>query len=222
MTQNAPTLETDEREITKLVPADDASSGRFETARYSDDGDPDGVATEAATATVSGRVLAAIPATVVKMSGSFEQFTWRLLEDAGTGRVDEHDWYAQETVMEVFATLQATVGDQVVERVGRFLPELLDWPEDVTTLVGAFEAVDDWYRTVNRDDATIAFTRTGPAGGELRLATPYPSSFEVGLARGLVQRFGDAESHVRTAATTNADGETVYEFVILSETERTA
>lgn len=222
MTQKAPTLETDEREIQKLVPADDSSSGRFETARYSDDAEPGGVAAEATAATVSGRVLAAIPAAVVEMSGSFEQFTWRLLEDAGTGTVNERDWYAQETVLEVFETLRATVGDQVVERVGRFLPELLDWPADVTTLIGAFEAVDDFYQTVHRDNATVTFTQTGPASGELRLATPYPSGFEVGLARGLIQRFADGESHVRTSATTNADGETVYEFVILSETERTA
>jgi len=215
MTPKATKLETEGQEIQKLVPADDTSSGRFETARYSDDGEPHDTR-EAAGATVSGRVLAAIPAAVAEMSGSFERFTWQILAEAGTGTVSERDWYAQETLLRVLANLQDTVGEQVVERVGRFLPELLDWPGDVTTLTDGLDALEEWYRTVHRDDATIAFTPTGPDGGALRLATPYPSGFEEGLVRGLVLRFATEGTHVRTTATTD-DGVTVYEFSMVTD-----
>ncbi len=216
MTPKTTKLDIDGPEIQKLVPAGDASADRFATARYSgrtEPADTPDVESGAEGATVSGRVLAAIPAAVNEMSGSFERFTWRILEEAGTGPVSEQDWYAQETVLAVLAALRDTAGEQVVERVGRFLPELLDWPRDVTTVTEAFEAVGDWYRTVHRGDATVTFTPTGTAGGELRLATPYPPEFEAGLVRGLVHRFATDGTQVRTAAT-EGDGETVYEVTI--------
>ena len=207
---NATRLETDGQRIQKLVPAGDTSSGRFEVSEHSD---AVGTRTAASEDTVSGRVLAAIPTAVAEMSGSFERFTWQILEEAGAGPVNEHDWYAQETVLAVFAHLEATAGEQVVERVGRFLPELVDWPADATGVTEALETMDDWYRAVHRDDATITFTPTGSSGGELRLATPYPSDFEAGLVRGVVFRFAADGTQVRTTATRD-DGVTVYEMSI--------
>jgi len=206
MTLQNSKLEIDGREIQKLVPADESSSDRFETAQYSDDG------TVPTGATVSGRVLASIPAAVTRMSGSFETYTWQLLDDADAGPISEDDWYAQETAVDVLARLEETVGPQVVERVGRFLPELLDWPRDVTTFTEALEAVGDWYRTVHRDDAAVVAASTGSENGELRLATPYPTAFENGLVRGLVLQFATSGTSVWTTSTTDSDGATVYRF----------
>jgi len=38
-----------------------------------------------------------------------------------------------------------TPGSATVERVGRFLPALLDWQTGVTTTEDAFLVLDDWY-----------------------------------------------------------------------------
>ena len=212
MTPKPTELRMDGRGIKKLVPTDESSPDRFEAVRYSAEVVP---ASNANGATVSGRLLAAMPAAVMKTSGSFEEYTWEILAEAGARPIDEHDWYAQETALAVLAHLQDVVGEQVVERVGRFLPELLEWPRDVTTFTEALEAVDDWYRAVHRDDdATVTFTTTGPSTGELRLATPYPTGFENGLVRGLVLQFSTDGTYVWTTSARDTDGETVYRFVI--------
>jgi len=101
---------------------------------------------------------------------------------------------------------------QVVERVGRFLPALLDWPHDVRTFTEALATVDDWYRTVHRDHAAVVAPSTGSASVELRLATPYPTAFEDGLVRGLVLEFVTDGTSVWTTSTTDSEGVTTYRF----------
>jgi hypothetical protein len=74
--------ETDTGAVQTLIPADNASNARFDTAQYdshekvSDRDTPSVPDTGMDGATVSGRVLAVIPAAVKEMSGSFEWFTW--------------------------------------------------------------------------------------------------------------------------------------------------
>jgi len=205
------TLEMGERERQTLVPGEEVSAERFERARHSGHGGtlPEPDATGGA---VSGRVLASIPAAVTRMSGSFEAYTWQLLDDADAGPISEDDWYAQETAVAMLARLQETVGPQVVERVGRFLPALLDWPHDVRTFTEALATVDDWYRTVHRDHAAVVAPSTGSASVELRLATPYPTAFEDGLVRGLVLEFVTDGTSVWTTSTTDSEGVTTYRF----------
>ena len=192
-------------QVAKLVPADSTDSNRFERVqRTAEKSVADPVSTahvgqESDGALVSGRVIVAIPDAVARMSGSFERFTRQLLADAGLQNVRADDWYPQETLLALLEHLQETVGDQIVERLGRFLPELLPWPGTVTSLSDALDAVDDWYGTWNRSDTdAVSVSKLDDSQRSLSLDTPYPCRFERGLVRGLVHRFGSTVTRIRT------------------------
>ena len=214
MSRNNPSPATDDGRPTTLVPADSDDSARFERVSgepRTASGRVAAVGHGADTATVSGRVFLAIPDAVAKKSGSFEGFTWRLLRAVGLADVQAEDWYPRETLCTLLDHLEDAVGPQIVERVGRFLPEMLSWPEPVTDLAGALQTLEDWFRTWTRGDGdTVQVTITDDSQGELSLAMPYPVQFTTGLVRGLVHQFGSNATWARTS--TEADDESVYRF----------
>lgn len=178
------------RQVTKLVPADSDDPGRFRRAPVGGAESEGDTGEQTARAMVSGRVFTAIPEAVAEMSGSFEGFTRQLLREAELTDIEADDWYPQAALVRFLRYLRESVGGQTVERLGRFLPTLLPWPDSVGSLRDALQAVDSWYRTWTRDDgATVAFTPSADHEETLVLDTPYPVEFERGLARGLRCQF---------------------------------
>lgn len=226
MTDNKLKLESDSKQVQRLVPADDSSSRRFESVQYHGDDVPGDISPDTEpdgnSAAVSGRLLVAIPEAVTAMSGSFEQFTREIMADADTGPIRADDWYDQETALAVIGSLEERGGGQVVERVGRFLPELLPWDTDVPTFTAALEGFGDWYRTWHRSGPeTFTVRSTGEMEVELTLATPYPDEFERGLVRGLVHQFPTGGTNIWTTVDgAAADGQTVYRFTVREDSNR--
>ena len=218
MVNQNPPLKTENRQLARLVPADRESGTKFERQPRDSGRTADATAAErqpvAEGTRVSGQWLLAIPEAVTIASGSFRTLTEQHMAAAGIGDIQQESWYARDELLAAFARLQETIGAQIVERVGRFLPAILDWPDGATTLRAALAAFGDWYATWHRGDTdAVAFSMVGTATGELTLATPYPDQFERGLVRGLIHEFGREGEYARLAGQeTASDGAARYEI----------
>ncbi|MFC6757005.1 MULTISPECIES: hypothetical protein [Haloarcula] len=219
MANKNPPLTTENRQLTRLVPADSESEARFKRQPPARDGQTAEVAVAgprsmADGASVSGRWLLAIPDTVAAVSGSFRTFTEQHMAAGGLTELHRESWYGRDELLTVFARLEAAVGVQIVERIGRFLPAILESPPGVTNLQAALSAFEDWYGMWHRESSdTVSFRTVGAATGELVLATPYPDQFERGLVRGFIYEFGaDGEYARLSGQETDADGATRYEI----------
>jgi len=228
MASKNPTLTTEDRQLTRLVPADSENEARFK--REPPARDDQTVETPVAEprsmadgASVSGRWLLAIPDTVAAVSGSFRTFTEQHMAAAGLDELDQKSWYARDELLTVFARLEADVGVQIVERVGRFLPAMLDSPAGVTDLQAALASLEDWYGMWHRGSSdAVSFRTVGPATTELVFATPYPDQFERGLVRGFIYEFGGDGEYARLSGQeTDADGTTRYEITLLGSNPTT-
>lgn len=145
---------------------------------------------------VSGRILAVLPDAVERTCGAFDGSMRETMARAGIENPRAREWYDQARLLDVCDRLYESVGAATVERIGRFLPELVDWPADVTTTAEALEALDGWYDGLHRRGAgSVTFERTDDGHGEVRFETPYPDAFECGLVRGIGHHFETDDLH---------------------------
>lgn len=146
---------------------------------------------ERARVEVSGRLLAVLPAAVEQTCGSFDRTMQRYINQSSLEHTDCDGWYARSELLETYTKLQDTVGEQILERVGRFLPELIAWQADVTTVSEALSSLDEWYDDLHRGhNDTIQCRMVDDHHARITLDTPYPALFEEGLVRGIGHQFG--------------------------------
>lgn len=151
---------------------------------------------EEATVEVSGDLVAVLPSAVQKTCGSFDLMMQQYINESSLVHSDHGGWYDRLELIELYTHLREKVGAQIIERVGRFLPELINWPDCVTTVSEALLSLDEWYDSLHRghndlircqilDDFHILMT----------LDTPYPILFERGLIRGVGHQFQGSTVH---------------------------
>lgn len=158
-------------------------------------------------AEVSGQLVAVLPAAVERTCGSFEQTMEQFMSVSSFEAIDPDGWYARADLLDVCSRLADTISGQMVERLGRFLPELLAWPADVRTITDGYRALDTWYDDLHRGhDDSVRFQMVDGHHAELSFDTPYPAGFEAGLARGIGHRFQSA-SVQGLVVDTDASGE---------------
>lgn len=138
------------------------------------------VAVSGTDAAVSGRLLAVLPEAVNRTCGSFDRSTRQFMSEYDITDPQPAQWFPQVTVVTMYEQLESAVGTGILERIGRFLPALVD------DEIAEFTGIESWYDTVHRDhEGSIRFQSTGSRRGEIVVETPYPDAFEDGLVRGL-------------------------------------
>lgn len=139
---------------------------------------------------VSGQLIAALPSAVEETCGSFEQAMERYMTESSLETVDYDSWYDRSELLAMCTHLRDRVGEQIIERLGRFVPALLDWPSDVTTVAAALAHLEDWYDGLHRGhDDSIEYRMVDDHHAQLTFDTPYPAPFERGLVRGIGHQF---------------------------------
>lgn len=142
------------------------------------------------TVAVSGRLVAVLPSAVEQTCGSFEYTMQQYMNQSDLEDIDYDGWYDRSELLETYTQLRDTVGEQIIERVGRFLPELIDWPADVATVSEALRSLEAWYDDLHRGhNDTIRYRRVDDHHARVTLDTPYPTLFEQGLVRGIGHQF---------------------------------
>jgi hypothetical protein len=161
-------------------------------------------------AAVSGRLVTVLPEAVNRTCGSFDRPTRRLLCECGIDGLVADRWYSRSAVLAMCDNLESAAGSGIVERIGRFVPELVGWPAHVETIEDGFAAIEKWYDDLHRGhDDTVRFESTGRTAGTVTLDTPYPPAFEAGLVRGLCLKIQTDSMQVYVHPEENASGETI-------------
>lgn len=118
--------------------------------------------------------------------------------------------YAVERTAAVCEALVDEVGAHTVERFGRRVPAVLDWPRDVSTVGEAVAAFPAAYDGIHDGDAGgFAFDRSTPGRGTLTGETPYPRPLERGVIRGMGDHFGGDDEFLLVGGTTVETGPAV-------------
>lgn len=139
---------------------------------------------------VSGRLIGVFPEAVKQTCGSFDQTMEQYIGESSLEQIDDDSWYSRAELLEMCTHLRDTVGDQIVERVGRFIPKILDWPTDAVTVSDGLQSLDDWYDGLHRGhEDSIQFQAVETHHVQLTFDTPYPAPFEYGLVRGIGHQF---------------------------------
>ncbi len=142
---------------------------------------------------VDGRAVSSIVQGVGSFSGAYEQRALTILEENGIPEPQPGDWYSMEAYLAAFDELMRTVGPKTVTKIGKKIPEVVEWPPEVDSVAGGLSALDDVYQMNHRggDIGYYEFKKTGEAEGEIVCVNPYPPELDEGLISGVTKKFND-------------------------------
>jgi len=123
------------------------------------------------------------------------------------------EWYDTPQAVAVCDAVDERVGPNTIERVGRRLPVVVEWPAGVRTIGDALGALGDVYDDLHAGDVgTLTFEPTDASAGRLVSTTPYPTAFDEGLVHGVGREFGQGAGFVTVErAVETSAGETVFD-----------
>ncbi len=120
--------------------------------------------------------------------------------------VDPKAWYPLESYMPVYKKIETLLGGRGLEKVGSMIPQFADFPSNIRDIHSALAAINVAYHMNHRKDGRLMFdpatgemmegighVRYQPVAGKNEVAMVcddlYPCRFNVGLIRGMAQRF---------------------------------
>ncbi|MFP2957116.1 hypothetical protein ACLEPN_04585 [Myxococcus sp. 1LA] len=153
-------------------------------------------------------------ASVVEAVKSFSVLLGVLLEtmkvqsrDAnGQLTVDDNGWYPLEDYLQAYKKIDSLLGGRGLEKVGSIVPQKAVFPANINDVRSALASIDVAYHMNHRKDGRGMFN---PVTGEklegighyhfhpvegrnearIVLDNPYPCRFDMGLVKGMAQRF---------------------------------
>lgn len=125
------------------------------------------------------------------------QSGYEALARHGIEDVQSDGWYSQVAYLNAFKEL-AEDGLLNMVAVGMGVPDLVEWPPEITTVEQALGALDAAYHMNHRggDIGSYEFVSTGEREGKVVCNNPYPSDFDYGLIYRIVQKFRPDEGRV--------------------------
>ncbi|MCE9669334.1 hypothetical protein LY474_16100 [Myxococcus stipitatus] len=124
----------------------------------------------------------------------------------GTRTIDQTQWYPIEDYLQAYKKIDTLLGGRGLEKVGSMIPKNAVFPPNVTDIHSALASIDVAFHMNHRKNGKEMFN---PATGEMMegighytykavpgknegfmvSANPYPCRFDLGLVRGMAQRF---------------------------------
>lgn len=115
------------------------------------------------------------------------------------------EYHDTACIVGVFESVESAFGPHTVERFGRRLAAVLDWPARTDDVADALQALDRVYDAHHRGDAGgYGFAADG-SGGTLTSTTPFPVAFERGVVYGIDARFGRTGAYLSLQVTDECD-----------------
>lgn len=117
-----------------------------------------------------------------------------LLAKAGVSIIEPEQWYEQQRVLDVFASITASdgsLGEDLIA-VGMSLIDAASLPPDIAVLEDAIRELPALYHSLHRDlppEEGFGWEQSSPALLRLYVNTPYPDGFIYGYLYALVRRY---------------------------------
>lgn len=126
------------------------------------------------------------------LSADAEARGWEILSNRGFANPRRDEWYPLGEWIDALEEIGATLGDGALTRLGRKVPEGVEWPPDADSAKTGFATVDEAYRLNHRggDVGYYEFVETDDREQRVVCANPYPCPFDEGIIEGTLRSFG--------------------------------
>ncbi|WP_223754257.1 hypothetical protein [Myxococcus sp. RHSTA-1-4] len=151
-------------------------------------------------------VVAAIKSFSVLVNELMQDLKVQTRDERGVLVLDTNAWYDLELYLPVYKRIDTLLGGRGLEKVGSFVPQNAVFPPHVKDVQSALASIDIAYHMNHRKDGRDMFN---PATGEMMEGighytyqpvagkneavmvcdNPYPCRFDMGLIKGMAQRF---------------------------------
>lgn len=140
---------------------------------------------------VNGRTVLAV---IDGVPTAFEQKARRILRENGIEDPEPNGWYPQQAWLDGFAEIDESIGGAALNQIGKSIPENADWPDDVDTLVGGLESIDEAYQ-MNHRGGSIGYYDTEAIDAttvRVECKNPYNCAFDEGIIKATAMKFADS------------------------------
>ena len=148
---------------------------------------------------VHGRtILAVVDGALARFSEEYRRTARESLAEHGIVAPAPDQWYPPQAWLNTFEAVAEDLQPHILDRLGEQIPDVADWPTDVSSVEDGLRAIDEAYRR-NHRGGEIGYYRFEPIDdheGAVTCKTPYPCHFDRGLIRAAAQRYAPVESFV--------------------------
>lgn len=147
----------------------------------------------------NGRTIRSVVEGIGEISEAFRERALRILEENGIPEPEPGEWYSMQAYLDAFEQLDTSIGPNTVQRIGRQIPNVVEWPPHIETVPEALQQLDDVYQMNHRggEIGYYEFEQTDRMEGEMECRNPYPSALDEGLITGTAREFADEAAFVR-------------------------
>lgn len=119
----------------------------------------------------------------INAMGVFEQTGINILKECGIEDPKAGKWYPMQPWLDAFKMISERVGNATLKIIGREVPGVAIWPDEIQTIEQAFETIDKAYYMNHKsgDIGHYKFKKTGERSAEMICTNPYPDAFDLGL-----------------------------------------
>lgn len=147
---------------------------------------------------VNGRSVQSIIDGVGQFSATYEKRAREILSNNGIEDPQPGTWFAMEDYLNAFSELSETVGPKTVSKIGKEIPNVVEWPPEIDSVSAALNGLDDVYQMNHRggEIGYYDFEKTGDKEGEMECKNPYPPELDEGIITAIVEKFSDGTPFV--------------------------
>lgn len=143
-------------------------------------------------------ILTVVDDALVRFSESYRQVAREALADHGIEDPSPDEWYPQQAWLDTFEAIADETEPHLLDRLGEQIPEVSEWPTNVSGVEAGLRAINDAYRMNHRggDIGSYTFEPVDDTTGRMACHTPYPCPFDRGLIRAVARQNAPVEAFV--------------------------
>ncbi len=141
--------------------------------------------------TVSVEVHGSAVKSVIEGCGVFQKRVKTLLAEKGIEELDVNAWYSLDDVIAVITKLAASVGNNLLLEIGKYIPKNSVFPPEVDSFEKAVVLLDVAYKMNHRNGnyGEYKCIQEDPHTIRVICNVPYPAMVNLGILRGFARRF---------------------------------
>lgn len=146
---------------------------------------------------VNGPVVCQSVAGLREHSEEAEAQGREILGQHGIVNPEPEGWYSLRDWLRALDEIGETLGEDALTRLGRKVPEGVEWPPNVDSASKGFATVNEAYQLNHRggEIGSYEFVETDERERTVVCANPYPCSFDEGIIQGTLRAFGRGFSY---------------------------
>lgn len=128
---------------------------------------------------------------MVDAMGAFKNSALKILEENGITNIKPNGLYSQQKFLNSLKVIYEKLGDVTIKVIGMKIPEKAQLPLGIETTEQILYSIDRIYNTNHQggDCGHYKFEKVGKSEGIMKVNTPYPCSFDMGLIEAFMNKF---------------------------------